>query len=74
MHINNELINTITSSAIDCGQPSSPDNGYIDANETSFGSKAIYFCIKGYVLHGQQERECLADGTWSNEVPMCQRK
>ena len=61
-------------SAIDCGKPSSLDNGDTDVNETSFGSKAIYVCANGYKLHGQRERECLADGSWSNDVPKCHRK
>ena len=60
--------------AIDCGLPNIPENGFIDVNETSFGSKTIYYCRRGYVLHGQQTRECLADRTWSNEVPNCERK
>ena len=31
---------------------------------TTYGSKAMYKCNRGYTLHGSEMVECLANGTW----------
>ena len=43
----------------------------IRLTETLFRSEAIYTCDSGYVIVGNNTRECLPDGTWSGEVPHC---
>ena len=57
----------------DCGSTeiTSPQNGSVEYNQTTFGSIAVFNCIDGYVLIGPPTRICSIYG-WSDEVnPMC---
>ena len=36
------------------------------------GDKAYYSCKFGYVLVGDETRECLSDGLWSSTMPCCE--
>ena len=66
--------------AKDCGVLSQIMNGedvpvsYNPEDNTEYQSVAGYTCNKGYDLVGVTTRTCLADGTWSDEEPTCQRK
>ena len=55
----------------DCGSLSSPFHGMVRLTGTLQRSEAIYTCGSGYVIVGNDTRECLPDGTWSGEVPHC---
>ncbi|XP_075191835.1 membrane cofactor protein-like isoform X3 [Anomaloglossus baeobatrachus] len=56
-----------------CGLPGDVENGQTSFNDTLFGSRVIYTCDDGYVMITKRNyRDCLADGTWSNEVAVCQ--
>ncbi|XP_022245553.1 uncharacterized protein LOC111086560 isoform X3 [Limulus polyphemus] len=35
------------------------------------GSRAIYSCVDGYMLHGNATRVCQEDGSWSGRSPVC---
>jgi len=62
------------STAIDCGQPSSPGvNGNVSASLMTFGNMATYNCDSGYVLRPDNSvRTCQADGMWSGMDPFCE--
>jgi len=36
-----------------------------------YGSSLLYSCDAGYLLLGDSERRCLANGTWSGDAPTC---
>ena len=56
---------------VDCGGLSSPFNGEVRLTRTLLGSESIYACNTGYEIVGNSTRECLSDGTWSDEEPRC---
>ncbi|XP_040195469.1 C4b-binding protein alpha chain-like [Rana temporaria] len=55
-----------------CGNPGEVLNGQMEATDFLFGSTVKYTCDEGFrLLSKRNVRECLADGTWSNELPQC---
>ena len=56
---------------VDCGDPGSVSNGGRTLATTLFSSRVRYFCNRGYVLDGNEERTCGANGKWSGETPSC---
>lgn len=40
----------------------------------TFNSTATYSCILGYEVQGVAMRTCLANMSWSDEQPTCERK
>ena len=58
--------------AVDCGDLEDPKYGQVDVSTTIFGSIARYSCDKGFRLIGKKVRQCLINGEWSNEAPVCQ--
>ena len=62
-------------SAIDCGNPPSPDaNGSVVNTGTSLGDTATYSCNDGFFLEGTTTIYCQNDGTWSDDAPKCNRQ
>ena len=59
---------------VDCLNLTSPSNGEVSLNTTTFESVATYTCEEGYLLGGFPVRECQANGSWSEEEPFCVRK
>ena len=39
-----------------------------------YGSRAQYYCNKGYKLYGDEYRDCLYTGYWGGKAPVCKRK
>ena len=58
----------------DCGALDPPLNGTVSVDKTVYESIAMYTCDDGYILMGERHRLCLANGSWSNEEPMCKHK
>ena len=56
---------------IDCGFPGEPEDGSVDASETTFRSIARYSCDDGYELEGSSTRQCGSNSLWSGSVPTC---
>ena len=55
---------------MNCTDLASPENGNVDSN----GVIAIYTCIIGYYVSGDEERTCnFSTGMWSGSDPVCQR-
>ncbi|CAH1784325.1 unnamed protein product, partial [Owenia fusiformis] len=59
-----------------CGpQPSAPEHGFIDTDETVCGTTLTYSCEECYELIGSPTRTCGNDGQWSPiNPPTCQLK
>lgn len=51
-----------------------PENGLVDQQGNEVGSTAIYSCIPGFLLTGDNIRTCLISGEWSGDPPTCDRK
>ena len=58
--------------AVDCEDLEDPKYGLVDFSTTIFGSIATYSCDKGFQLIGKEVRQCLINGKWSDEAPVCQ--
>ncbi|XP_072444220.1 sushi, von Willebrand factor type A, EGF and pentraxin domain-containing protein 1 isoform X5 [Chiloscyllium punctatum] len=56
---------------VSCGSPPSPSNGNVLAGNHTFQSVANYSCSFGFLIEGDQTRTCLANGSWSGEMPEC---
>lgn len=57
-----------------CGDPGIPGHG--SREESNFRVKSIvrFSCELGYILHGSEERTCLANGSWTGRQPECKGK
>ncbi|XP_075052312.1 C4b-binding protein alpha chain-like isoform X2 [Mixophyes fleayi] len=59
-------------SPISCGDPGEVTNAHMSAPDFLFGTRAIYTCVKGYVMKSALNyRECQVDGTWSTADLAC---
>lgn len=47
-------------------------NLIIQSEGNHIGQKIYYSCPKGFILNGTNTSECLADGKWSSDVPVCE--
>lgn len=47
-------------------------NGYLNVSSYSENSLALYQCNSGYKLIGNDTRQCLLGGKWTNQEPFCQ--
>jgi CUB/sushi domain-containing protein len=59
---------------VDCGNLTSPLQGYVLIDESTFGSIANYSCFEGYELDGNMTRTCLESGSWMGNDPICNGK
>lgn len=57
----------------DCGPPTAPVNGSVDAPETKYQAHATYSCAPGFNLTGPHTVKCLEDATWEKR-PTCEIK
>ena len=65
---------SVSSPAIDCGDPGTPTNGQHSLSRTTYSSVVTYTCDVGYTLQGPNSRTCQSDGQWSGSVPQCKSK
>ena len=63
-----------TFTAIFCGNPGTPANGSTTVTSDTVGSIAEHFCDEGFNLVGADRRECLINGSWSDQLPTCVSK
>ncbi|XP_054721619.1 E-selectin-like [Uloborus diversus] len=56
-----------------CGFPGTPAYGYVKPDEAAYyeGDIVSYSCRVGYILLGSHIRKCTKDGSWTDEVPIC---
>ena len=64
-------VNSNTTAVADCGFPDVPLLGSANFDDITIGSVAIYSCVEGYMLLGNQNRTCLPNGEWSGGTPVC---
>lgn len=55
-----------------CPALSQIPNGYLNVSSYSENSIASYQCNSGYKLIGNDTRQCLLGGKWTNQEPFCQ--
>ncbi len=68
------MLDTILSTAVDCGKLDDPDYGEVDVSSTTYRSMATYTCRHGYYLVGEKTRLCLYNAKWGAYAPVCKRK
>ena len=56
-----------------CPQPPLVAYSTIAYSSTKIGAKAVYSCVQGYTLFGENPIHCLANQRWSGS-PECRRK
>ena len=59
-------------SAIKCGDPGYPLNGYREGTDFSLNKKVSYRCETGFRLVGSEDRQCLPSGHWTGHEPTCE--
>lgn len=63
-----------TSAAIMCPPLESPVNGGVDEEGRLVGDVAVYSCVEGYRIEGDENRTCTQDrqtGQWTGSDPTC---
>jgi CUB/sushi domain-containing protein len=61
----------VLSVVIDCGELQPSPNVVVYALHTTYQSHVNFTCEDGYNLVGSSSTHCLANGSWSNEMPQC---
>jgi hypothetical protein len=57
--------------AVDCGKFPTLLNGKIHSHGTTYQSVVNFTCQDGYKLDGPSSALCLANGSWSDQLPKC---
>ncbi|MBZ3871168.1 Sushi, von Willebrand factor type A, EGF and pentraxin domain-containing protein 1 [Sciurus carolinensis] len=60
-------------SPVSCGEPESPEHGFVVGSKYTFGSTITYQCEPGYELEGNRERVCQENKQWSEGTATCQK-
>ncbi|XP_055928677.1 sushi, von Willebrand factor type A, EGF and pentraxin domain-containing protein 1-like [Argiope bruennichi] len=63
----------ISANKLTCGFPGTPAYGYVKPDRATYfeGELVLYFCRVGYILLGSPISRCTADGSWSEDAPIC---
>ncbi|KAG8201105.1 hypothetical protein JTE90_028774 [Oedothorax gibbosus] len=56
-----------------CGFPGSPASGFLRPESSAYeeGDVVSYSCVVGYILVGSPISRCTDDGSWTEDVPIC---
>uniref|UniRef100_A0A0N5BUC2 Cubilin n=1 Tax=Strongyloides papillosus TaxID=174720 RepID=A0A0N5BUC2_STREA len=56
-----------------CPPLAAPENGevFIDNNDNSYGTNALFQCKIGFYIIGKVKMSCQSDGTWNGTSPTC---
>ena len=60
--------------AIKCPELDDIEYGGVKVTSNKVGSRANYYCRKGYKLVGDDHRVCLKTSYWSGMEPVCKRR
>ena len=58
---------------ITCPEPRDLHHGEFTSEGKKYGDSIHYSCKRGFILNGTTTRTCLANKTWSDQPPSCQR-
>ncbi|GBL73816.1 CUB and sushi domain-containing protein 1 [Araneus ventricosus] len=63
----------ISAKQLTCGFPGTPAYGYVKPDRAAYseGEVVSYSCRVGYILLGSPISRCTDDGSWSEDVPIC---
>ncbi|XP_056651096.1 CUB and sushi domain-containing protein 2 isoform X2 [Monodelphis domestica] len=56
---------------ITCGHPGNPANGITQGSQFNLNDMVKFICNEGYLAEGPSGAQCLANGQWSNALPVC---
>ena len=59
---------------VQCPDLDDPVYGSVNVTDNTPGSTAHYECDEGFELVGEEYCECLYNGYWSGEAPVCKSK
>lgn len=68
------LNNLCSYTGITCPKIDAPDYGTVKVSDSTYGSRAVYVCNRGYELYGENYRTCEYNGKWGGKAPVCKRK
>ena len=54
-----------------CASLPALENGNVGVSNRTVGSVAMYSCDSGFLISGNPQRNCQADGLWSGQAPLC---
>lgn len=65
--------------AVTCEAIGHPQNGSVScshtpAGEFTFGTSCNFTCEEGFLVQGPAQLDCTTQGTWSQQVPVCEGK
>ena len=58
-------------SVVQCPVLAAPANGQLKSANRNYGGIATFSCNTGYQLQGNSDRQCLANGAWSEQDNTC---
>ncbi len=67
-------VDLLSPSVVSCSVLVAPSNGTLTGDSVSYWSEVTYSCDLGYILSGDADRTCQADGVWSGSDPVCNSK
>lgn len=56
---------------VDCGFPEDAEHGSVSVNTTTYGQLASYSCDNGFYTTDNTIVECVGNGSWSSQAPVC---
>ncbi len=59
---------------VNCTVLEAPANGTLTGDGVTVMSEVTYSCDAGFILSGDTNRTCQADGSWTGNAPVCNSK
>lgn len=66
-----EISKMPTCKIVKCDPLRTPSNGRMALTKTTFNGRATFSCDEGFILIGNETLTCMANGNWSDSIPLC---